>query len=484
MTSTLGIDIFGHAINDRRKSSRSVSSKLGSTTNSDVTFIRNNIDMLTLTESGIDVKRNSIVNLAAPTQNTNVANKLYVDTEDSRKLNKSGDTMTGNLDMNNKKICNVSVPVDNDDGANKIYVDSTAVKKSGDSMNGDLDMNSHEILHISSPSDDLSATNKTYVDEKITSAVTSADYIFTDRVPGVDLTSNSTPAPYWCSCDNNSNTAWHAFSHVDDSEWIIENITEGWIMVYTPDSFCVKRLTIRGSRSGLTGNVTRWKFMGTSSDDIWTESVWDRLIECDGVNEINANSNFDIILSSNTRKHKYFKLKIEAGTLPVGINYIGIYNGINTVNIYGDNKMLGDLNMNGFQIVNIADPVANTALVNKKYVDVSYSTSTVLPGVTFLEKQVHRYFNTGTFPNDGSFVILINNASLLIRYLGQIVWANQVHDIHVLNAVLSSGPEALGPVYFSGNWMTPGGNIRLFNTSGMPDFDGVNYWIMIEYTVD
>jgi len=159
-------------------------------------------------------------------------------------------------------------------------------------------------------------------------------------------------------------------------------------------------------------------------------------------------------------------------------------NGINTVNIYGDNKMLGDLNMNGFQIVNIADPVANTALVNKKYVDVSYSTSAVLPGITFLDKPVHRYFNTGTFPNDGSFVILINNASSLIRYLGQIVWANQVHDIHVLNAVLSSGPVALGPVYFSGNWMTPGGNIRLFNTSGMTDFDGVNYWIMIEYTVD
>ena len=465
-----GINIFGHSI-DHRKS------------HSDVTLIRNNTEMLTLNDTGIDVMQNSIVNLAAPIQNTDAVNKQYVDTQDTLKVNKDGDTMTGNLDMNNNKICNVSTPVDNTDCTNKIYVDSIAVKKSGDSMSGDLDMDSHEILHISPPTDELSATNKTYVDEKITSVVASAEYTFTDRVPGVDLTSNSTPAPYWCTCDSYSNTAWHAFSHADSSDWVIGNVTQGWIIVNSTDSFCVKRLTIKGSRSGLSGSVTRWKFLGTSSDDIWNESVWDQLID-DGENQINNNSNFDIILSLNTKKHKYFKLKIEAGTLPVGINYIGIYNGINTLDIYGDNKMRGDLDMNGHRIINI---ISNEDMVNKQYVDerfVSYSTRAALPGITFQEKQVHRYFKTGAFPTEGSNVILIANASSLVRYEGQIVWGNQTHDIHALTARVSSGPVALGPVHFNGAWMTAGGNIRLMNTSGVSDFDGANYWIMIEYTVD
>ena len=483
MTGIFGINIFGHGINGS-KSSSSTGSKIGSTTASDVALIRNNIDMITLSDSVIDVNRNSIVNLAASTQTSSAVNKLYVDTENAQKLNKSGDSMTGNLNMNNNKICNVSIPVEIGDAANKFYVDTTAVKKSGDSMTGHLDMNSHEIFHVRSPTDELSATNKTYVDNKIDSVVAETDYIFTDKVPSVDLTSNSMPAPFWCSCDNYSNTAWHAFSSSANSDWVIGNVTEGWILVHSPDSFCAKRLTIKGS-STLTGSVTKWKFMGTSSDDIWTENVWDILIECDGENEIKSNSSFDVILSSNTKKHRYFKLTIEAGTLPVGINHIGIYNGVNTLNIHGDNKMVGNLDINGHRVVNIGDPLAENDAINKQYVDarfISYSDNAPLPGFTFRGKQVHRYFHTATFTNET--VVLISNASALIRYEGQIELNNQTCDIRIINSRISGESNVIGAVYFSGTWMTSGGNISLLGNSGLSNFQGSNYWIMIEYTVD
>ena len=88
MTGIFGINIFGHGINGS-KSSSSTGSKIGSTTASDVALIRNNIDMITLSDSVIDVNRNSIVNLAASTQTSSAVNKLYVDTENAQKFNKS-----------------------------------------------------------------------------------------------------------------------------------------------------------------------------------------------------------------------------------------------------------------------------------------------------------------------------------------------------------------------------------------------------------
>ena len=97
-------------------------------------------------------------------------------------------------------------------------------------------------------------------------------------------------------------------------------------------------------------------------------------------------------------------------------------------------------------------------------------------------KKVHRYFHTATFTNE--IVVLISNASALVRYEGQIELNNQTCDIRIINSRISSESNIKGPVYFSGTWMTSGGNISLLGNSGLSDFQGSNYWIMIEYTVD
>lgn len=64
-----------------------------------------------------------ITNLASPTDSADAANKTYVDVQDSFKVNKSGDTMSGNLNMGSFRISDLSSPAVGSDAANKTYVD-------------------------------------------------------------------------------------------------------------------------------------------------------------------------------------------------------------------------------------------------------------------------------------------------------------------------------------------------------------------------
>ena len=59
---------------------------------------------------------------------TNAATKNYVDTQDSLRVLKSGDTMTGELDMGANWVTGVANPTDSQDAATKAYVDTTRVK--------------------------------------------------------------------------------------------------------------------------------------------------------------------------------------------------------------------------------------------------------------------------------------------------------------------------------------------------------------------
>jgi hypothetical protein len=43
----------------------------------------------------------------------------------ANKVDKAGDTMTGNLDMSLNNITNLAAPTNNDDAANKLYVDNS-----------------------------------------------------------------------------------------------------------------------------------------------------------------------------------------------------------------------------------------------------------------------------------------------------------------------------------------------------------------------
>lgn len=100
---------------------------------------------------------------------------------DSRKLALSGGTMTGPINMGSQKITNIGNPTNNNDVANKIFVD-TAFQElesematslaaylplKGGTMTGVLNMGGHYIQNIETPQSDDEVANKGYVDSQI-----------------------------------------------------------------------------------------------------------------------------------------------------------------------------------------------------------------------------------------------------------------------------------------------------------------------------
>ena len=67
-----------------------------------------------------------IKNVADPTDPQDAATKNYTDTKDALKVNKSGDTMTGNLVMSGATVTGVPAPISGSDAVNKTYLDGWA----------------------------------------------------------------------------------------------------------------------------------------------------------------------------------------------------------------------------------------------------------------------------------------------------------------------------------------------------------------------
>lgn len=113
----------------------------------------------------------------------------YLDTEehnrvqltDTRKLSLSGGTMTGPINMGGQKITSLGNPTENTDVANKIFVDTAFqtlesemtdslagyLPLKGGTMAGVLNMGGHYIQNIETPQTDDEAANKGYVDGQV-----------------------------------------------------------------------------------------------------------------------------------------------------------------------------------------------------------------------------------------------------------------------------------------------------------------------------
>jgi hypothetical protein len=108
-----------------------------------------------------------ITNLGAPSAGTDAATKTYVDTQDTLKVSKTGDTLTGNLDLGTNKVTNLGVPSASTDATTKSYVDSAdalKLNKAGDTMSGALAMGTNKITGLGDPTQPQDAATKTYVD--------------------------------------------------------------------------------------------------------------------------------------------------------------------------------------------------------------------------------------------------------------------------------------------------------------------------------
>lgn len=88
-------------------------------------------------------------------------------------------TITGNVDLNGKHIYNLAYPNNDSDAANKGYVDAAAgvkVNRSGDTMTGVLNMGTNRVINVSDPASAQDAATKKYVDDTVAAGVGAVEY--------------------------------------------------------------------------------------------------------------------------------------------------------------------------------------------------------------------------------------------------------------------------------------------------------------------
>ena len=144
-----------------------------------LTYINNNYvrsDGSNPVTGSIDMKGNTLYNVADPVNPQDVVTKVYVDnTKGSGVIGrKIGDAVSikENLDfLGKQKIKNLPDPVNDKDAVTKEYVDTTTVPflkldQTKYNTKGDIDMgNQFTVYNVKTPIDDSHITNKKYVDE-------------------------------------------------------------------------------------------------------------------------------------------------------------------------------------------------------------------------------------------------------------------------------------------------------------------------------
>ena len=144
-----------------------------------LTYINNNYvrsDGGTALTGSLDMRSNTLYNVADPVNLQDVVTKVYVDnTKGSGVIGrKIGDAVSikENLDfMGKQKIKNLVDPIDGKDAVTKEYVDTTTVPflkldQAKYNTKGDIDMGDQfTVLNVKNPIDDNHITDKKYVDE-------------------------------------------------------------------------------------------------------------------------------------------------------------------------------------------------------------------------------------------------------------------------------------------------------------------------------
>ena len=199
----LGLRFFDKSITHFVILSRCVEGKVNLGFSSNIFNVSSTVGDVTLYFEDINMNSRKIKNLGGPTDDGDVTNKKYVDTENAKqdiainsKLDKKGGTMSGDLIMvgdiymNNHDIVGVKDPRGDTYCANKKYVDREIAKVNIDttpllprdgsrSMFGDLDIGGNNILKVENLTDykdtdpygyrvkDVkSVVNKEYLNEK------------------------------------------------------------------------------------------------------------------------------------------------------------------------------------------------------------------------------------------------------------------------------------------------------------------------------
>ena len=144
-----------------------------------LTYINNNYvrsDGETPLTGSLNMRGNTLYNVADPVNPQDVVTKVYVDNTKGSgvigRKTKDGVSIKENLDfLGKQKIKNLPDPVNDHDAATKEYVDTTTtpflkLNQTKYNTKGDIDMEDQfTVLNVKTPIDDNHITNKKYVDE-------------------------------------------------------------------------------------------------------------------------------------------------------------------------------------------------------------------------------------------------------------------------------------------------------------------------------
>ena len=146
-----------------------------------LTYINNNYvrsDGETPLTGSLDMRGNTLYNVADPVNPQDVVTKVYVDNTKGSgvigRKTKDGVSIKENLDfLGKQKIKNLPDPVNDHDVVTKEYVDTTTapflkLDQTKYNTKGDIDMEDQfTVLNVKTPIDDNHITNKKYVDDQI-----------------------------------------------------------------------------------------------------------------------------------------------------------------------------------------------------------------------------------------------------------------------------------------------------------------------------
>src|SRR5882757_3249455 len=237
----------------------------------------------------INMGNNKITSNHIPNSDEELVNKKYIDSltpstldviSINSKVNKSGDTMTGNLNMGNNRISSSYVPTDDNDLVNKKHFDaliahrlddndlriiyntlSLKVAKSGDTMTGNLNMGYNKITSQYTPSNEYDLINKKYLN--LNYAASSVGYV-------PDLVGNSFDKSGFTVSASSEIAGYPAFCAFNrwKEEWRVSDRSNMWIQVKCPQSVRLSQFALRG-KNVVAERVLRWKLEASNNGTTW-----------------------------------------------------------------------------------------------------------------------------------------------------------------------------------------------------------------------
>src|SRR3989441_309470 len=224
-------------------------------------------------------------------------NKKYVDSKfiilTKRLEDKVDKNITYPLNMQGNKISSSFVPNTPDSLVNKLYLDENVEKKlnrTKGEMLSDLDMGGYKIVGLSNPVTEDEGCNKRYVDgleSKITNL--SKNIMIKNSSGYIPILNSNLDNKYGFKVTTNSERpeskqAFNVFTY-KKSEWITNGVNQNfWIQIQCPEKIKIWKFSLRGKDSG-QDYIYKWTLQGRDTNEFTT---WDNIYitENDPINNI------------------------------------------------------------------------------------------------------------------------------------------------------------------------------------------------------